>query len=182
MQIVAGKLKGKKLMYPARGLRPTTDKIRSAVFNIIEANFPDLIVNANVCDIFAGGGAVGFEALSRGAASVTFIDNDQITLRYLYKNIQGFEASVNVIGFDAVKAIEKIKTSRFDLIFLDPPYNMNLVAPVIEKIAEYNLLTENGIVVVERHKKEVISLPDKLALYKEKKYSDTIITILYKRR
>jgi 16S rRNA (guanine(966)-N(2))-methyltransferase RsmD len=182
MQIAAGKLKGKKLSYPARGLRPTTDKIRSALFNIIEANFPDLLKSANVCDIFAGAGAVGIEALSRGAASVTFIDNDRITLRYLTKNVQGYEDQVNMIGLDAVKAMQRIKTEKFDLIFLDPPYNMNLVAPVVEKIAEYDMLTLNGIAVVEHHKKESISIPDKLELYKEKKYSETVITILVKRR
>lgn len=178
MQIAGGIWKGKILDYPKKGLRPTTDKIRSAVFNMIEANFPDLLQCAKVCDIFCGAGAVGIEALSRGAQNATFIDKDRLTIRCLQNNVKEIEARTTIIPFDAIKALERIKSEKFDLIFLDPPYNMDLVEPVIKRIGEYHILNQKGIIVIEHHKKEKFAIPENLIMYKEKKYSDTVVTIL----
>jgi 16S rRNA (guanine966-N2)-methyltransferase len=178
MKIIAGELKGKILTYPKDRLRPTTDKIRGAVFNMIEANFPTLLNNAIVCDIFSGAGAVGIEALSRGAINVTCIENDKVTLKYLKENLHGLENRSIIIPIDAIKTIDKIRDKKFDLIFLDPPYNMGLVELTVKKVARYNMLKEEGIMVIEHHKKEIFSTPLNMSLFKIKDYSDTLITIL----
>jgi 16S rRNA (guanine966-N2)-methyltransferase len=159
-------------------LRPTTDKVRSAIFNIITANFPDIVVNAKVCDIFAGTGAMGFEALSRGAGKVFFIENDRTTLKYLRENSAGLSDKTEIIPMDANKALNEIKDEKFDIIFLDPPYNKGLIEPTIRKISEDKILKKQGIIVVEHHKKESFLIPDNLKLFKRKEYSDTIISIL----
>jgi 16S rRNA G966 N2-methylase RsmD len=83
-----------------------------------------------------------------------------------------------VIPFDARRAIDKIRTEKFDVIFLDPPYNMGLVEPIIEKLANYNILGKHGIIVVEHHRKEEFKVPENLLLFKIKDYNDTMITIL----
>lgn len=178
MQIIAGTLKGKKLSYPKNQLRPTTDKIRAAIFNIIIANFPKILDNASICDIFSGAGAVGIEAISRGAGYVTFIENNKITFKYLRENLKDLEDRAQVIPFDAQRAIDKIKTEKFNVIFLDPPYNKGLIEPTIKKISEFDMIRKNGIVVIEHHKKEEFSIPHSLLLYKRKDYNDTVITIL----
>jgi len=178
MKIIAGDLKGKVLTYPQKGLRPTTDKIRGAIFNIIEANFRMLLNNASVCDIFAGAGAVGIEALSRGADKAVFIENHKTTLKYLEENLVGLEAKTLIIPVDAQKALDRISKEKFDLIFLDPPYNMGLVEPVINKITEYKMLDKNGVIVIEHHKKERFLIPDTMLIFKRKEYNDTIISIL----
>jgi 16S rRNA (guanine966-N2)-methyltransferase len=178
VKIITGAFKGKVLKYPKGRLRPTTDKIRGAVFNMIEANFPDLLPDASVCDIFSGAGAIGIEALSRGAQDVTFIENDKNTLKYLHENLEGLEQSTTVMPMDARKAVEYLKSERFDLIFLDPPYNMNLIEPVIQNIAKYDIVKQNGIIVIEHHKKEIFSMPMNMTIFKRKDYKDTIVTIL----
>jgi len=178
MRIIAGKLKGRILKYPKDRLRPTTDKIRGAIFNMIEANFPELLNQASVCDIFSGAGAIGIETLSRGAENVTFIENDKITLKYLRENLTGLENNIIIIPFDAHKVMDKIKSERFDMIFLDPPYNMGLIELLIEKIARHNILNKDGIIVIEHHKKEQFTIPENMVIFKRKDYNDTVITIL----
>lgn len=186
MRIIAGKLKGKILKYPPvcrrterkDRLRPTTDKIRSVVFNMIKANFPDLLNKASVCDIFSGPGAVGIETLSHGAETVTFIENNKITLRYLKENLKGLENNITIIPLDARRAIDKIKLEKFDMIFLDPPYNKGLIEPIVSNLAKYNMLNKNGIIVIEHHKKEQFAIPDNMTIFKRKDYNDTIVTIL----
>jgi 16S rRNA (guanine(966)-N(2))-methyltransferase RsmD len=178
MKIIAGKLRGKTLKYPIERLRPTTDKTRGAIFNMIQANFPDLLTGALVCDIFSGAGAVGIEAFSRGAARVIFIENDRTTVKYLRENIKALEAETAIITESATEALAHLKKEKFDLIFLDPPYNMNLVEPVITKVAEYGMLARKGIIVIEHHKKEIFSIPVNTELFKRKDYNETIITIL----
>ena len=178
MQIIAGILKRKMLYYPKDLLRPTTDKVRGAIFNIIIANFPNIFDNASVCDIFAGAGAIGIEALSRGAKKIIFIENNKTVLKYLKENLTVLTDKTEVIPFDVQKALDIITTEKFDIIFLDPPYNKGLIEPTVKKISEYNMINKQGIIVIEHHKKEIFSLPENLAIFKKKEYSDTIITIL----
>jgi 16S rRNA (guanine966-N2)-methyltransferase len=179
MQIIAGTMKNKTLLYAKSVLRPTTDKIRGAIFNVINANFPGIFDSASVCDIFAGTGAMGIEALSRGAARAIFIEKDRIILKYLRENLQGLTDKVHIVALDVDKALDKIKNEKFDIIFLDPPYNKGLIEPTIKKIGEYNMLNKQGIIVIEHHKKEIFSLSENLQIFKKKEYDDTIITILH---
>lgn len=181
MQIIAGKLKGKVLSYPKKGIRPTTDKVRGAIFNMIESNFPSLLNQASVLDIFAGAGAVGIETLSRGASRVIFIENDKITIKYLKENLDGLSGNTSIIPYDAIRALTKIITEKFDLIFLDPPYNMNLVKPIILRVVKYDMMKTTGILVIEHHQKEKFTIPDDLELFKRKDYNETVISILTKK-
>ncbi|MCX7785294.1 MAG: 16S rRNA (guanine(966)-N(2))-methyltransferase RsmD [candidate division WOR-3 bacterium] len=178
MKIIAGTLKGKRLIYPKGILRPTTDKIRGAIFNIIEANFPDIIDQAKMCDIFAGTGAVGIEALSRGATFVTFIESNRKIVSYLRKNLTGLEDKSQVIVGDALQILPKLKMEKFNLIFLDPPYDVGLVEPIIKKIIKYELLDKKGIIIIEHSKKEEFAIPEGIDLFKRKNYNDTVISIL----
>ncbi len=178
MKIIAGILKGRVLHFPKTRIRPTTDKVRGAIFNMITANFTDILNYCTVYDIFAGTGAMGIEALSRGAKNVVFIETDKIALKYLRENLKGLESITRVIPYDARRAIDKLQSEKFDVIFLDPPYNIGLLNPIIDKLAKFNILTKNGIIVVEHHQKEEFGIPDNLISYKRKSYNDTIITIL----
>lgn len=145
---------------------------------MIEANFPELLHNASVCDIFSGAGAIGIESLSRGAKDATFIENDRVTIKYLKDNLKGLENKTTIISFNASKSLGYLKSEKFDIIFLDPPYNMHLIEPLIAKIAEHNILKQNGIIIIEHHKKEIFSMPLNMLLYKSKTHRDTVITIL----
>ncbi len=153
------------------------DKIRGAIFNIISANFPDILLNARVCDIFAGTGAMGTEAISRGAAHATFIETDKIALKFLKENIKGLESRTKLIPYDARRAIDKL-ADEFDIIFLDPPYNLGLIQLIIDKLANFNILKQSGIVVIEHTKQEKFYLPDKFVIFKQKSYNEKMITIL----
>jgi 16S rRNA (guanine(966)-N(2))-methyltransferase RsmD len=181
MKIIAGSLKGKILSYPKKGLRPTTDKVRGAIFNMVEANFPSLLNKTSVLDIFAGAGAVGIEALSRGANKATFIENNKITLKYLKANLKSLDDKTTIIPIDVIKALEKIRTGKFELIFLDPPYNMKLIEPAVTRIVKYNMLNINGILILEHHQNEQFIIPDDLELFKRKVYNDTVISIFVRR-
>ncbi|MEO0075691.1 MAG: 16S rRNA (guanine(966)-N(2))-methyltransferase RsmD [candidate division WOR-3 bacterium] len=178
MQITAGRFKGKKLLYPKKNIRPTMDKVRSAIFNILNANFPELLNQASVCDIFCGAGSVGIEALSRGAQSAVFIDNNRLTLQYLRKNLINIPAQVRILAGDARVVLKQLEPKQFDFIFLDPPYYKNLITAVLNKIALYQLLKDNGVIVVEHHKQEKFIVPERLKLFKQKQYQQTVISIL----
>jgi 16S rRNA (guanine966-N2)-methyltransferase len=180
VKIIAGELKGRILQFPKTRIRPTMDKIRGAVFNIISANFPDILLMSRVCDIFAGTGAMGIEALSRGAQHATFIETDKTALKFLKDNIKGMEIKTEVIPYDARRAIDKI-SEKFDIIFLDPPYNMGLVQPIIDKLANFNILNMSGIIVIEHNKQEKFEISDNLVIYKQKSYNEKMITILAKK-
>lgn len=178
MKIIAGTLKGKILHFPKTRIRPTTDKVRGAIFNMITANFPNILNDCSVCDIFAGTGAMGIEALSRGAKNVVFIETDKNALSYLRENLKGLESKTRVIPYDARRAIDKLQSAKCGVIFLDPPYNMGLLNPIIDKLVKFNILTKNGIIIVEHHQKEEFDIPENLGIFKRKSYNDTIITIL----
>ncbi|MEO0076061.1 MAG: 16S rRNA (guanine(966)-N(2))-methyltransferase RsmD [candidate division WOR-3 bacterium] len=189
MRVVGGYFRNLTLKYPKDKLRPTTEKVRGAMFNMITANFPDKLKHAKVCDIFAGSGAFGIEALSRGAQKAIFIENNKQTLKTLSENLKQLskitnhhqlDLEIKVIPTDVQKALDLLKDEQFDIIFLDPPYNQQLIQPVINKIAQYNLLTANGIIVIEHHRLESFLIPENLSIFKQKKYHDTIITIIKK--
>ena len=147
MRIISGKARGTKL-YSLTGdnTRPTLDRVKESLFNIIQAHIPE----ANVLDLFAGSGALGIEALSRGANKVTFCDASYRAIQIIKKNIQKahFEEYSEVMQADYLECIKKGKLS-FDVIFVDPPYKANIAVCAIEKILQYDLLSENGIIILE---------------------------------
>lgn len=151
------------------GTRPTSDRTRETIFNILLHNPAfglQVIQDKNVLDFFAGTGALGLEALSRGARSVTFVENNRDTLKVLYENVKAFHLpSTCVIEQDGLR----FQSSQlFDLVFLDPPYHQNLILPAIGTLIQGNHLSKNAVLVIERGKNESVVLPDNFVLVTER--------------
>ncbi len=186
MRVVGGRFRGRRLTpFKATGIRPTSDRAREATFNVLGQG----LTGAAVLDIFAGTGALGIEALSRGAASAIFIDNSKAAAAVISKNIAlcGLEKETEIITSDALTALAYLKRQQgraeangFDLIFLDAPYNdLPLTEAVLDIIIESKLLKSNGRIVCEVAKKLPIKeLPKGVTLIKEKTYGDTLIYFL----
>jgi 16S rRNA (guanine966-N2)-methyltransferase len=173
MRITGGQKKGKRVKVSKRGIRPTKGVVREAIFNIISSR----IHNAKVLDIFAGSGALGLEAISRGAQNCVFIEKNP---KILLKNIDNFSVDdkTRVIMNDYQKGLRKIKGKRFDIIFIDPPYHKNYIEKTIHLIARYRLLNSRGLIIAEHYVKEEFSLPDSLSILKEKQYGETIVKFM----
>lgn len=157
MRVIAGIAGGLKLTTPAGDTtRPTADRVKEALFSILES--ADAVSNARVLDLFAGSGALGIEALSRGAAHVTLVDTSRPALEALRKNLlhTKFTDQATVINRDALHALEGLvhQQARFELILLDPPYHRGLLAKVLERLAD--VLAPAGLVVVEAAAREAL--------------------------
>jgi len=166
VRIISGSARGRKLCPPPlhdRSIRPTSDRAREALFNILG----NRVEGARVLDLFAGTGAFGLEALSRDARLVVFVDHSPLSLKLIRKNIQlcrkGFsgECAVQVIKHDLTRNLPISKLTReslsgFDLIFVDPPYSKNISLSVLDFLNKSSLLTASGLLVVEeRHNVEL---------------------------
>ncbi len=176
MRIVAGSFGGRRLNVP-KGLeiRPTSDRVREAIFNIIG----QAVVGARVLDLFAGTGALGLEALSRGALRAVFIDKSPDAVRLIQSNIKrcGVQDRVTVIPTSAAHAIRRLRLQGedFDLVFLDPPYDQGLVQENLLSLAD--LAHSGTLVVAEHHHKEL--LPSGLQEWvktQARKYGDTAVS------
>ncbi|HBR28573.1 MAG TPA: 16S rRNA (guanine(966)-N(2))-methyltransferase RsmD [Firmicutes bacterium] len=158
MRITGGKYGGQKLLGPThQGLRPTTDRVREALFSILGDSFR----HGRVLDLFAGSGALGIEALSRGAREVCFVENDPKGLRLLKQNLQRLPdvtTEVSIFPVDVLRILPKISREEqaFDLILLDPPFKAKLWLRVIELISRLPLLTPTGQLVVEIPKYDLL--------------------------
>ena len=159
MRIITGKVKGLKLKTPKGfSTRPTADRVKESVFNVLNGMLDFSEVNA-VLDVFAGTGSLGIESLSRGASSVTFIDF--ATADIIAENLRRakFTDVATILRGDFATSIKKIskQNKKFDLIFIDPPYKKNLAERTLELIAAHELLSEGGLVVVEHGADEIIN-------------------------
>ncbi|MDZ5470675.1 16S rRNA (guanine(966)-N(2))-methyltransferase RsmD [Bacillus sp. 31A1R] len=169
MRVVSGDLKGKSLKaVPGNTTRPTTDKVKEAMFNIIGPYF-----NGGIgLDLFAGSGGLGIEALSRGADKVIFVDRDGKAIQTIKENIKtcGLEEKTEVYRNDADRAIKAILKRELvlDYIFLDPPYKKQQLLNLLTLIDKEKLLSENGVIVCE-HSSEV-ELPNEIGSFFMKKY------------
>ncbi|MCP5322467.1 MAG: 16S rRNA (guanine(966)-N(2))-methyltransferase RsmD [Candidatus Paracaedibacteraceae bacterium] len=177
MRIIRGELAGKLLIMPKSGLtRPTSDKVRQAVFNILDhhSEMPSL-KEAWVLDAFAGTGALGFEALSRGAGKVTFVDIQREMILNLYNLINNWnlKGRTHVLAQDILTLPEAEKA--VDYIFCDPPYGKNLINLSIEHLYEQGWIHSDTVIIAEMHKKDVIDLKFSIEILQEKKYGDTKI-------
>ena len=163
MRIISGKFRGKKLIkFNKEGIKPTTDKTRESIFNIVisylqinekKKNLP--FEDFNVLDIFAGTGALGFEAISRGAKNVTFIEKSPDNLRVLYKNADHLKVNEKVeIIKRSIRKVKKIE-EKFDLILMDPPYQMDLIIKItLKKILNFKIIKNETVFVIEQGKKK----------------------------
>jgi len=174
MRVISGKYKGKNLIgFDIDGTRPTMDRVKESLFGIIQNKIRESVV----LDLFAGSGSLGIEALSNGANSCYFIDNNLELINIIKKNTIDMKEDIHIMKSDYKNALELLKNSdiKFDIIFLDPPYKMNLINECIEKIIKYNLLNKDGIIVCEYENEKINN--DILAIVKEKKYGSKNICI-----
>lgn len=180
MRVISGTAKGRRLIAPKGNFptRPVADKVKGAIFNILFD-----VEGLRVLDLFAGTGAVGIEALSRGASYATFVENHPNALQALKKNIEttGFK-NAKIIPFDVFKAIKKLSGTTFDLIFVDPPYSKNLVNKTIELVVKSGLLEAHSMVVVEHSPDEEPQGYGSLILTETRKYGQTRISFLKARQ
>ena len=173
MRVISGKYKGKNLIgFDIDGTRPTMDRVKESLFGIIQ----NYVKGSIVLDLFAGSGSLGIEALSNGASSCYFFDNNMELVNIIKKNTKDI-SGVHVMKSDYKNSLELLKNSniKFDIIFLDPPYKLNLINDCLNKIYEYNLLNKNGIIVCEYEKENIET--DKFELFKDKKYGSKNIKI-----
>ena len=176
MRIISGNFKGKKIFLPKDKLtRPLKDLTKESIFNIIKhSKLLDIeLKNSNILDLFSGIGSFGLECLSRGAASVTFLESYKEVLIVLKKNIANLKQqnNSNIIETDifAEKTL-KLLNNKFEIIFMDPPYKEKKLEDLLNTIIELKLLKDNGIIIIHRHKKEEDEFPNEFEVIMEKKY------------
>ncbi len=174
MRIISGKYKGKKIDLNIDGTRPTMDRVKESLFGTIQNYIRDSIV----LDLFAGSGNIGYEFLSNGSKICYFIDNNKKVVEFLNKTKKELEEENAIIIKSDFKDFLKTCNIKFDIIFLDPPYQNNFITPSINLIKEYNLLNDNGIIICE-YENEIIDTID-YEVMKEKKYGSKNILILKK--
>src|SRR5215213_5112654 len=152
MRIVGGRLRGRVLAAPkSQAIRPTADRLRESLFNVLTHAYRDPISGARVLDLFAGTGALGFEALSRGAKFAQFVDNGAEARALLRQNVEalGLAAITRIFRRDATKLGPVHPTEPFSLVFLDPPYGKGLAEKALVSAHEGGWLTSEALIVVE---------------------------------
>ena len=148
MRIISGKARGTKL-YTLDGTatRPTLDRVKESLFNIIQNDIED----STVLDLFSGSGAIGLEFLSRGAKRAVLCDSSKDAIKIIKQNVQKthFEEKVEVYNMEFTKLVERLQNQKFDIIYIDPPYATDFIKISLEKIIEYELVNENTKIIVE---------------------------------
>lgn len=175
MRVISGSARGLKLTSPD-GLetRPTTDRVKESIFNIIQTYIPC----NNVLDLFAGSGALGIEALSRGSLRCTFIENNSNAFSIVKTNIEKARLTekAELIKKDAFEFLNSCKT-QYDIVFLDPPYNKGLLKKSFDYIYNENILSENGIIVAETEFDGELPENNYFECVKNAKYGKTLVLI-----
>ncbi|MFY9269122.1 MAG: 16S rRNA (guanine(966)-N(2))-methyltransferase RsmD [Candidatus Manganitrophaceae bacterium] len=176
MRINSGTLKGRQLHAPpGLAVRPTSDKVKQALFNILSAR----IEGAVFLDLYAGTGSVGIEALSRGAKQVFFVEKNREPIEYLKRNLSfpSFQDRFLCFCTDAVTFLKRDEGIPFDIAFLDPPYEGNEIEKTLPLLGEDDMITDGGRVIVQHfHKKALPEQTGKLKLSKKYTYGDTLLS------
>jgi 16S rRNA (guanine966-N2)-methyltransferase len=180
MRIISGAFKGKKLVsLQGTATRPTTDRVRESIFNILAAR----IKNASVLDLFAGTGALGLEALSREAASAIFIDSSISAINIIQKNIIAckMENRAKAIRWDISKNINCLQSlsPAYDLVFMDSPYNKNHIVPTLKKLMKRDIVKNGATIIIEHAADEPV--PEDLIglrLKDQRTYGKTLVSFL----
>lgn len=183
MRIISGTLRGRSLGRVPEGVRPTTDRVRESLFSGLGP-----VAECDVLDLFAGTGALGLEAYSRGAASVVFVERTRRVARQLRKRIDawglGDEPALRVVEADARKALARMASegrAQFDLVFLDPPYlegEESEREPTLEALFSSGLLASEAMVVVEGPTRHPLRALPGIRVVDERRYGDTMLTWL----
>ena len=180
MRVIAGSAKGMKLKGPEGSeFRPTADKVKEALFSILGHR----VIDARFVDLYAGSGAVGIEALSRGAVSCIFVENKKENHQLIEENLKKTRLNIGtrIINTDVKKALKNMAAENItaNLVYLDPPYNSSELTLVVRSLFELDIVTENGLVIAE-HSSKNRDWANNFNLFKQKKYGDTILTVIAK--
>lgn len=191
MRISGGVAKGKRTAtekipgskVPGERLRPTSSKVREALFDILR----NRLEGAHFVDLYAGSGTVGLEALSRGAGLVVFVEPDKFRTVMIQRNIEsmGFSGNASISRTDAEKFLKKaaLNSSEYDILFLDPPYRSEEIGKVLPLIGTSKILNDEGLVIAEHFfKKALPRIAGSLILSKQYRYGDTVLTLYRKDR
>lgn len=151
IRIVGGRYRGRKLSVPREvEVRPTTDRVREALFNILDHRFDRPYHNQRVLDLYAGAGTLGLEALSRGAGYVSFVERNRGVAAHLRRTVKGFEGEATVHEGDVATFLAAPCKDPYDLVFMDPPYAAGMVEPTLHALQAKGWLTPQGLVCVEQ--------------------------------
>ncbi|HHW83344.1 MAG TPA: 16S rRNA (guanine(966)-N(2))-methyltransferase RsmD [Actinomycetales bacterium] len=179
-RIIAGDLRGRTLTVPRSGTRPTSDRVREAVFSALDSR--GAIRGASVLDLYAGSGALGFESLSRGAASLTAVEAARPAMQVLKANARMLGVRPQLVNAKVATflaaGIARVQGAPFDLVFLDPPYELD-VSGDLRELADGDWMSQGGLAVVERSvRSPQPEVPERFGEPTEKKYGDTVIWLL----
>ena len=180
MRIVGGRLRGRNLAAPkSQAIRPTADRLREALFNILIHAYGDPVTGARVLDLFAGTGALGFEALSRGAKFVQFVDDGAEARALLRQNVEalGLAAATRIFRRDATKLGPVHPVEPFGLVFLDPPYGHALAEKAVVSAREGGWVTDDALIVIEETA-GAFATPEGFEETERRSYDDTEFTLL----
>ena len=181
MRVITGSARGRKLKtVEGTETRPTGDRVKEAVFSIIQFD----IEGRRALDLFAGTGQMGIEALSRGAKEAVFVDNAPASIKVIRENLEhtGFSGSAAVRQADCFEALRSFQSEAFDIIFLDPPYGFGMLEKTLKKIIQFDTLRNFGIIICESKREE--TLPDLPAPYFKRReyiYGSVKITVYGKK-
>jgi 16S rRNA (guanine966-N2)-methyltransferase len=181
MRVVAGRLKGRTIASPAsREIRPTADRLRESLFNILVHAYGDPVEGARVLDLFAGTGALGIEALSRGAQFALFVDNGAEARALLRQNVEalGLGGVSKVYRRDATRPGPAHPMPPFSLALLDPPYGKGLAEQALAALRDGGWLAPQALVVVEEAKAAAFTAPEGFAELERRAYDDTEFVFL----
>ena len=164
MRVITGSQRGRRLFtLEGNDVRPTTDKVKESIFNIIQFDVPEAVV----VDLFAGSGQLGIEALSRGAASCIFVDSSSKSIAVVEENLKitNFREKAKTVRSDALGYLDRV-IEKYDIALLDPPYKAGFMEDAIERIAPH--MNENGVIVCETGSEEI--LPESIEGFTSKRY------------
>ncbi|MDT3685816.1 MAG: 16S rRNA (guanine(966)-N(2))-methyltransferase RsmD [Pseudorhodoplanes sp.] len=181
MRIVGGQHRGRTLAAPkSQGIRPTADRLRESLFNILAHAYGDPVSGARVLDLFAGSGALGLEALSRGAALVLFVDDGAEARALIRQNVETLGAAgvTRIFRRDATRLGDVHPNDPFSLVFLDPPYGKGLAEKALASARDGGWLTQDALIVVEEAKDAAFKAPQGFEEIERRDYDDTEFVFL----
>lgn len=176
MRIISGSRRGHKLLeFKGMDVRPTTDRVKEAMFNLIQEYVP----GARVLDMFAGSGALSFEALSRGAVFAVLLDSDRNSVEIIKKNAETlrFTDRCSIVNRSCFEYLKSFTGEGFDIVFMDPPYNKGFIEPAIQAAAESGAVSKNGIIVLESDSTDFRDEYPGFLMLKQRRYGRTYITV-----
>ena len=183
MRVISGDLKGRIIKgFTLEGTRPTMDRVKESMFGSIQTIVPDSIF----LDLFAGSGSIGIEAISNGAATAYFVDNNKLAIQTIKENIESFNIKnkSEILKMDYNDALKYFYNNniKFDVIFIDPPYAMNIINDILDMISKYKLINDDGIIICEVDNNYLKENIGDLVLDKCKKYGSSYLYFYQKEK